>query len=128
MVKERPDLMRPDICSVWLEVGYKHQKKILLCNVYREWQELGADNTGNITEQLLRWTKFLDIWEIALASGLETICTGDININHCNWKDQNIPRSNQTYKLRSLIQLLFNRIFPYGVTQLVSGPTRYFPG
>ena len=90
MVKERPDLMRPDICSVWLEVGYKHQKKILLCNVYREWQELGADNTGNITEQLLRWTKFLDIWEIALASGLETICTGDININHCNWKDQNI--------------------------------------
>ena len=75
MVKERPDLMRPDICSVWLEVGYKHQKKILLCNVYREWQELGANNTGNITEQLLRWTKILDMWEIALASYKAPIMT-----------------------------------------------------
>ena len=59
---------------------------------------------------------------------METVCQGDFNLYHCNWTHSNIPRSNQTYKLRSLISVLFNRIFPHGVSQLVSGPTRYFPG
>ena len=39
-----------------------------------------------------------------------------------------LTRSNQSYKLRELISALFTRIFPYGVTQLVTGPTRHFPG
>ena len=53
---------------------------------------------------------------------------GDYNLNNCKWTDDNIPRSNQTYKLRNLISALFSRIIPYGVAQLISGPTRYFPG
>ena len=40
----------------------------------------------------------------------------------------NISRSSQTYKLRLLINNLFSKIFPHGISQLVSGPTRHFPG
>ena len=53
---------------------------------------------------------------------------GDMNLNHCNWTDPNLPCTNQSYKLRELITALFTRILPHGVTQLVSGPTRHFPG
>ena len=42
--------------------------------------------------------------------------------------DVDLPRSNQTYKLRELIIALFRRIFPHGAKQLVVGPTRHFPG
>ena len=51
-----------------------------------------------------------------------------MNINHCNLIDPNLPRSNQSYKLRDLTSALFSRILPQGVSQLVSGPTRHFPG
>ena len=82
----------------------------------------------SVPEQLSRWLRYLDLWEKALDTGDEVICMGDYNLNHCNWMDKNISRSCQTYKLRHLISALFTRIFPYGVSQLVVGPTRFFPG
>ena len=70
----------------------------------------------------------MDQWEAALATGMEVHCLGDMNINHCNWSDANLPSSNQSYKLRGLISDLFQRILTHGVVQLVNGPTRHFPG
>ena len=127
-VKLRNDLMCLGLSSVWLEAGYKNHKKFIINQTYREWQQLGVMDTVSIPEQLSRWTKYLDIWEEALSSGKEVICLGDYNINHCDWTDMNIPRSSQTYKLKSLINVLFSRIFPYGVSQLVVGPTRHMKG
>ena len=59
---------------------------------------------------------------------MEVHCLGDMNLNHCNWTDSHLPSSNQSYKLRSLIIPIFERIFTHGVVQLVNGPTRHFPG
>ena len=36
--QRRKDLEDNRVASLWLEVGKPHQKKILLCNVYRECQ------------------------------------------------------------------------------------------
>ena len=41
VVKLRPDLMNNSISAIWLEVGLPRKSKILVCNVYREWQYLG---------------------------------------------------------------------------------------
>ena len=72
---------------------------------------------------------FLGQWEKALDTGLEVQhVLGDMNINHCNWTDQSLPKTNQTNRLKSLIEALFSRILPHGVSQLVIGPTRHFPG
>ena len=131
VVKLRPDLMCDQFSSIWMEVGLPHCKKFLVGQVYREWQlpNQGGDRSSlSVQEQLNRWTLFLDQWERALDSGLEVHVLGDMNINHCNWTDESIPSSNQTYKLRSLITALFSRIFPHGVSQCVRGPTRHFPG
>ena len=131
VVKMRPDLMSNTYSSIWLEVGLPHHKKFLVCQTYREWQyvnQRGDKTSSTLTQQLTRWMLFLDQWERALATGMEVHCLGDMNLNHCNWTDPNLPTTNQSYKLRELISALFTRILPHGVTQLVSGPTRHFPG
>ena len=130
VVKLRPDLMTDSYSSVWLEVGLPRCKKFLVGQTYREWQLPNQKDKASLTvaEQLSRWTCFLDQWERALDTELEVHVLGDMNINHLNWTDLSLPSSNQTHKLRSLITLLFTRILPHGVSQLVSGPTRHFPG
>ena len=129
--KRRDDLDDDKISAIWLEVGLPSHRKFLVCQTYREWQHgnnQGDRASNSIPEQLNRWLTFLDQWERALLTGMEVHCLGDMNLNHCNWTDYNIPRSNQSYKLRELISALFTKIFPHGVTQLVTGPTRHFPG
>ena len=131
VVKLREDLMSNDISSIWLEVGLPGHKKFLVCQAYREWQQVnqnGDKSSSTIPQQLARWLTFLSQWEAALATNMEVHCLGDMNLNHCNWTDTNLSSSNQSYKLRGLITALFSRIFPHGVTQLVSGPTRHAPG
>ena len=58
----------------------------------------------------------------------EVHCLGDMNLNHCNWTDPDLPKTNQSYRLRDLISALFTKNIPHGVSQVVSGPTRHFPG
>ena len=57
-VKLRKDLMNDTFSSIWLEVGHPKQKKILVCNLYREWQYLYQANDSNsqsLEEQSKRW-------------------------------------------------------------------------
>ena len=79
-----------------------------------------------LSEQLKRWKVFLVQWEKALAEDKEVIVTGDMNINHLDWTDDNTA-SNQTKKLRPLITELFTRIFPHGISQLVNSATYNAP-
>ena len=131
VVKPCPDLMCDSYSSVWMEVGLPHHKKFLVAQTYREWQlpnQRGDKSSHSVQEQLNRWTVFLDQWEKALNTGLEVHVLGDMNLNHCNWMNQNLPSTNQSYKLKSLIQALFSRILPQGVSQLVRGPTKHCTG
>jgi hypothetical protein len=52
----------------------------------------------------------------------------DANINFLKWTNDNLPAGDSTAKLRPLIDQLFDRIFPQGVSQLVTGATRSWPG
>ena len=105
-------------------------KKFIVGQIYREWQLPGKADISSlaVTEQLARWTVFLDQWERALDTGMEVHLLGDINLNHLNWTDLTLPANNQTSKLRTLITALFTRILPHGVSQCVVGPTRHWPG
>ena len=97
------------------------QKKILVCNIYREWQHMGQghDNqTGSVSAQLERWVMFLDKWEAALSEGREVIVLGDINLDFLKW-NRDLPANDSSNRLKSLSDQLFTRIFPNGVSQLV---------
>ena len=118
VVKLRTDLMCDNYPSIWMEVGLPHHKKFLVGQTYREWQLPNqADRSSlSVTEQMKRWTVFLDQWERALDSGLEVHLLGDLNINHCNWTEQNLPASNQTSKLSSLISDLYKNISSWSIS------------
>ena len=56
--KRRRDLETPSIPCVWLEVGLNSRKKILICNVYREWKRQGDLKSKSYLNQLNRWNQF----------------------------------------------------------------------
>jgi hypothetical protein len=128
--KLRPDLMSNECSSIWMQVGLPRQKQILVCQTYREWQLLHQQDTfsKSIEAQLSRWVHFLEQWERALDTGLEVIVLGDMNINHLDWALPSSRQSNQTKKLKTLIEELFQRIFPHSVSQCVTVPTRFMRG
>ena len=130
IVKRRPDLENDTISSIWLECGLPRQKKILICHAYREWQYVGQQgtNSGSVQAQLERWCIFLDAWERALQEGKEVIVMMDANLDFLKWTRDDLPPNDMTVRLKSLIDQLFSRILPHGVSQLVSVPTRAWPG
>ena len=130
VVKRRHDLEDDSVSAIWLEAGLPNQKKIVICQAYREWKYLGQDDgsSSTINAQLSRWSRLLDMWEKALNEGKEVIAMMDANIDFCKWTRSDLPISDNTRRLRPLIELLFSKIFPHGVSQLVSVPTRVWPG
>ena len=64
IVKSRPDLEYSGLSSIWLELGHKGSKKILVCNIYREWQYMHQQDKSSLSNasQLLRWERFIESW------------------------------------------------------------------
>ena len=60
--------------------------------------------------------------------GKEVVVMMDANIDFLKWCRDDLPASDSTSKLKPLIKLLFDKIFPYGVSQLVKTATRTWPG
>ena len=126
-VKRRWDLENENVAAIWLECGLPHQRGFLVCMGYRQWRLLGqTDSTSStVAAQLIRWEMFLDNWEKALKEEKEVIVALDANIDHLTWKIQDsLPSHSSSVRLKSLIDALFTRIIPLGVTQLVTGATR----
>ena len=101
-----------------MEVGLPRQWKILVCQAYREWQHLGqADNlSGTLEAQIHRWDIFLTKWETALQEGKEVIVMMDANLDFLKWARDDLPAADSTRRIRPLIEQLFSRIFPLGVS------------
>ena len=115
---------------IWLEIGLPRKRKILMCHAYREWKYLyQADNTsGSIQAQGERWSLLLNQWESALREDKEVILAMDANIDFLKWTSNNLSPNDSTHRLKPLIEDLFARILPLGVSQLVTTPTRAWPG
>ena len=130
IVKPRPDLMDNRVSAIWLEVGLPNRHKIIVCNLYREWGYMRQPDKSShsVAAQLDRWNIFINQWEKALSEDKEVIVTGDININSLKWMRDDLPSTDSVHKLRPLIDLLFERIIPHGVSQQVAVATHSWPG
>ena len=131
LVTVRDDLMSTEVSSVWLEVGFPKQKKFLISHVYREWQYLGQNHqeSHTVLEQLRRWDLFLQQWESAISENSEIHVQGDFNLNFLDFsKVDCLPSNTQSYRLKSLIQALKDRVVPNGFCQLINDVTRIWPG
>ena len=112
----RYDLMSNTFSSIWLEVHPPRQKKFLVCHAYRDWQYLNQETnySKSLPAQSSRWLDFLNQWETAMKTNLECLVLGDLNIDHTTWTKPNPDPASSAYKLKSLIEDLFERILPYG--------------
>ena len=94
---------------------------------YRQWrlpdQLDGGLASSSIPAQRQRWAQILSQWERALTEGREVICAMDANIDALTWTNHNLPAGHSSLKLKPLIDDLFERILPHGVSQLVEVPT-----
>ena len=130
-VKRRRDLESDEVAAIWLECGLPNQRGVIVCMGYRQWRLLGqsTDNSASVTEQLARWTIFVEKWESAIQEDKEVIVMMDANLDYLTWRcTDNLPACHSSIRLRGLIDLLFERIFPLGVSQLVNGATRFERG
>ena len=126
-VKRRTDLEDDTVAAIWLECGLPNQQGILLCVGYRQWRLLGQgdNNSATVHAQFTRWSAFLDKWEEALTENKEVLVTLDANLDHLTWRrTEGLPPHHSSVRLKSLVDALFDRIIPQGVTQLVMGATR----
>ena len=128
-VKRRVDLEDDTVAAVWLECGLPNQKGLLICSGYRQWGLLGQQNNTNsrtVEERLARWLVFLEKWETALKEDKEVIVMMDANLDFLTWTvdHSSLPNCHSSIRLKSLIEALFEKIFPLGVSQLVHGATR----
>ena len=130
VVKRRLDLEDDNISSIWLEIGLPRKRKILMCHAYREWKHLYQvdSSSGSIQAQLGRWTQLLNQWERALSEDKEVILAMDANIDFLKWTSDKLSSNDNTHRLKPLIEELFSSIFPQGVSQMVTSPTRAWPG
>ena len=130
VVKRRSDLENDTISSIWLELGLPNKSKILMCHAYREWRYMNQSDahSGTVNAQLQRWLVFLDQWERALLEDKEVIVAMDANIDFLKWTKTDLPQNDSTRALKPLIEALFSKIFPHGVSQLVNVPTRTWSG
>ena len=119
--------MDSTVSSIWLSLGFKNQRKILVGGYYRVWQHLGRNDSGaSGTEpaQMDRWKVFLEQWKKALEDDKEVIRLGDFNLDRPGCMDQDPTPGSKAYRTRHLTEQLAVRILPRGVTQLVRGVTQ----
>ena len=60
-----------------------------------------------------------------MKTNLECLVLGDLNIDHTTWTRPDPDPTISAYKLKNLIENLFEKILPYGAVQCVNGPTRF---
>ena len=126
-MKRRTDLEDESLSAIWLEVKLGRQRSIIVGNAYREWGHSGDPLTRTIPAQLARWQLFLSKWELALSENKEVVVLMDANIDYMKWNRPDLPPNDNSRKLQPLVDELFSRILPLGVSQVVQGPTRIGP-
>ena len=121
-VKRRPDLEESDLQLVSLEAGLPGRRKSLYMVAYRQWQLPGQQDrsSGTVAAQAERWDRLLARWEAALGEGKEVLMAMDANLDAMTWRQEphTLPRHSTSITHATLIDSLFERIFPQGVEMM----------
>ena len=112
--KQRDDLMSESLSSVWLEIKGINQK-VLICAVYREFNDLTGNGTMNIEQQLEKLEILHNQIEKASKEGL-ILVLGDMNIDLEKWEDPDYYQKKQAERYQSLIGECGLEVIDFGTT------------
>ena len=73
------EYMEDDLSSIWLKIGGKGSKALIIGGMYREHTLLGYPLSVDPQEQRSRWKRLLGQWRRA-CNGAECLVIGDLNI------------------------------------------------
>ena len=100
-VKQRDDLMSSLLSNIWLEIQGKGHK-IIICVMYREFNDLTGNGTMSESEQIERLQVLHSQVEKASKEGLLLIL-GDMNINLDKMEDEDYYQEKQAKEYQSMI-------------------------
>ena len=115
-VEVRQDIMENDTTSVWMEFERKGKRKLMIGAVYREHTVTGIpkpNNTGDVSQQIKRWSKFLKQWS-KIGSKYDTYIVGDTNLDHRRWNDPSQACKQMTEDTKMEVETL-------GFQQIIQG-------
>ena len=112
--KQRDDLMSEALSNVWLEINGINQK-VLICAMYREFNDLTGKGQMSITQQLEKLDLLHTQIEKASKEGLILII-GDMNIDLQKWEDPKYYQKQQAEKYQSIIGECGLEIIDFGIT------------
>ena len=115
--KVREDLMSPDAANIWIELSTNGGRKILVGQIYREFQILGQSGHDSASEasQLERWRTIVGNWAKA-GRERDTLVLGDLNIDYLKW-------GSETGHKGRLITEANTQLVTEGFTQLNEKPS-----
>ena len=117
------DRMDDDISSIWIKLGGRGRKSLLIGSIYREHFLIkqGEPNISrNQDQQEYRWDKFIKQWVNASRNG-PCLVVGDVNLDQLKW---NNPDGGHENMVEQTIEEIMSRNF----TQFIHEPTRFWPG
>ena len=117
------DFMNDKVAAIWVKVGEKRQKKMVIGGMYRQHKYIHVDNHDNSgldSKQLDRWNSFVDSW-VKIARGNEVTVVGDMNVDYLRWAHPEPNMARFVDKMKTDIETI-------GFHQQVTGFTRSWPG
>ena len=115
--------MEDEFSSIWIKVGGRGRSKLLIGGVYRDHyfiRQEGHNDTRDPVRQEQMWTRFINQWVDASHQG-EVLVIGDTNVDTLKW-------DNPDPGMENMMDLLRNEIVTRNFSQVVQGPTRFWPG
>ena len=122
-VKIMSQWMDTSVAAVWMKIGPKGRKPLVLGAIYSEHQYIlqdQPDDSVSDTCQLERWNKFVQSW-VAASRGNEVIVMGDTNLDYKKWA---LPEQRK----QRMVELVKNEVETLGYHQMVNEVTRSWPG
>ena len=115
--------MEDEFSSIWIKLGGRGRTSLLLGGVYRDHyfiRQEGPNDSREPAKQEQRWSRFVNQWIGASNQG-EVMVVGDTNVDLMKWDNPDPAMENMT-------NLLKNEIISRNFSQIVKGPTRFWPG
>jgi exonuclease III len=111
--KTREDLMSTEFPSIWLEITREHQKNVLVCGVYREWNRDGLKTEKDQKHRLKILTSQL---EKATEENKIIIMIGDANLCSQKWENKEYNHFDMASELRGTLAQCGMEIMDLGKT------------
>ena len=119
--KIREDLMGKNFPETWVELGEKGKKKILICQIYREFKKWGEEKNVSNKEGEMRLREWFQRIQTTLEQNREIWIMGDWNADISRRKDG-------TYDRRKIAQVIYEELEGRGFTQIINEGTHHQGG